>query len=99
VPLFDDPDRPFKQAAFSECIHGRTRGISMRTDRYRFTLWETMDEASRRRGVELYDHRSDPQENHNLAGRPEHRELVAELTRQLRAGWPAALPGSLEAGR
>ena len=39
---------------------------------------------------ELYDHTSDPQENQNIAERPENRALVEALTRQLEAGWKAA---------
>ena len=38
---------------------------------------------------ELYDHQNDPQENINLANRPEHEKLVGRLSRQLKAGWKA----------
>lgn len=67
-------------------------GYSMRTERYRFTAWHHRDDHSKVATLELYDHRTDPQENQNLAGRSEHRDLVAQLTAELRAGWKAAAP-------
>jgi arylsulfatase A-like enzyme len=45
APLADDPDRAWKSAAFSEYprYSGKTglMGYSMRTDRYRLTVWKT----------------------------------------------------------
>ncbi|MCX7818546.1 MAG: sulfatase [Kiritimatiellae bacterium] len=95
-PVLEDPTRPWKRAAFSQ--YPRTHegrplmGYSMRTERYRFTLWVDRRDTNRVDAVELYDHATDPQENENIAGRPETAELVRELTAQLRAGWRAALP-------
>jgi iduronate 2-sulfatase len=85
--LLDDPDLPGEPAAFSQYPRGNVMGYSMRTDRYRFTSWK-----NRRTGhvqaVELYDHQTDPQENVNIAGMPEHAELVQMLQRQLDESWP-----------
>ncbi len=93
VPLMRDPGRPWKAAAFSQYPRGRgIMGYSMRTDRYRFTRWQHR-KTGKVAATELYDHREDPQENVNLAGRPEHKDLVARLARQLDAGWKAARPG------
>ncbi len=69
-----------------------TMGYSMRTDRYRFTLWHEQGNPAEVRGIELYDHQLDPAENVNIAGQPEQAELVAKLTLQLQGGWRAALP-------
>lgn len=95
APLVKDPQRPWKSAAFSQYPRGIPRegpgmGHSMRTDRYRFTEWK----ANRTGFVEyeLYDHLVDPQENANLARRPECAELVKRLATQLQAGWQGALP-------
>lgn len=52
-------------------------GYSLRTDRYRYTLWSDG-------GAELYDHQHDPQEMNNLAGDRSYREIEAELAHRLR---------------
>jgi hypothetical protein len=45
--------------------------------------------------VELYDHKSDPQENTNVANDPANKAVVKKLAAQWRAGWQAALPQKL----
>ena len=95
VPLIGDPRRPWKRAAFSQYPrvvpgHGQGMGRSMRTNRYRFTEWTV--EGTDFRALELYDHQADPNENKNLANREENHQLVERLTKQLHAGWQAALP-------
>jgi hypothetical protein len=42
--------------------------------------------------VELYDHKTDPQENQNIAQRPENAALLKSLQDKLNAGWKAAKP-------
>lgn len=94
-PLLEDPDRPWKTAVFSQYPRpqkGGLMGYSMRTDRYRFTRWVGRDDPARVDAVELYDHQADPQENENLAGKPEQAALVERLTAQWKAGWKAAGP-------
>ncbi|MEJ5340489.1 MAG: sulfatase [Thermogutta sp.] len=92
VPLFENPQRPWKKAAFSQYPRGKVMGYSMRTDRYRYTEWRPSG-GGEPVAVELYDHTTDPLENVNLAGRPEYKDLVAQLHQQLEAGWKAAKPG------
>lgn len=95
-PVLEEPRRPWKAAAFSQYPRGNAgqslMGYSMRTDRYRFTAWMHRRDHSKIEAFELYDHRNDPQENTNLADRPENKSLVEQLTTQLRAGWQAARP-------
>jgi arylsulfatase A-like enzyme len=98
-PLLDDPNRPWKTAAFSQYPRnggrtgaGQLMGYSMRTDRYRFTAWMARADPTMVVAQELYDHHTDPQENQNLAGRPENAALVKALTATLNAGWKAARP-------
>jgi arylsulfatase A-like enzyme len=94
-PLLDDPRRPWKTAAFSQyprSQQGGLMGYSMRTDRYRFTQWVSRNDYSKVEAIELYDHTCDPQENQNIANRPENAALIKELAAQLAAGWKAALP-------
>lgn len=91
VPVMNEPERPWKKAAFSQYPRGQKKmGYSMRTDRYRYTEWSKPGESPV--GVELYDHQQDPDENVNLADQPEHKKLIAELSKQLHAGWRGALP-------
>jgi arylsulfatase A-like enzyme len=93
VPLFENPSRPWKKAAFSQYPRAKAMGYSVRTDRYRYTEWLSLD----RKTVlarELYDHGVDPLESENLADKPEMKSTVEELSRLLHAGWEAALPES-----
>ena len=88
-PLLDNPKQTWKSAAFSQYPNQAHMGRSIRTDRYRLTLWKRNDKLG---GIELYDHEADPQENVNLAKRPEYAKLIEELTKQLKAGWRSAVP-------
>ena len=95
-PLLEDPQRPWKKAAFSQFPrpngNKRLMGYTMKTDRYRFTMWLQRNDHSQVEAIELYDHKVDPQENNNIAGKPENAELVKDLTAQMKAGWKAAIP-------
>jgi arylsulfatase A-like enzyme len=94
-PVLDNPARSWKTAAFSQyprSVQGKLMGYTMRTDRYRFTAWLRDNDHTKVDAVELYDHQSDPQENVNVANRPDNAALVKELIAKLRAGWKAALP-------
>jgi len=96
-PLLDDPQRPWKTAAFSQyprSQRGGLMGYSLRTDRYRFTVWVSRKDHSKVDALELYDHPTDPQENQNIAKRPENVGLVEQLMVQWQQGWPAAKPKS-----
>jgi uncharacterized sulfatase len=82
-PLLRDPAAPWPHAAYSQVRRGSAAagffmGRSVRTERWRYTEWDAGG-----RGVELYDHASDPEERVNLAGRPEHAKVVAELAQLL----------------
>jgi len=92
MPLLDKPGTPWKSAAFSQYPRGQTMGYSMRTGRYRYTRWQSKQDADQRVAAELYDHDTDPRETVNLADKPEHARTVATLDAKLRAGWRAARP-------
>jgi arylsulfatase A-like enzyme len=97
VPLFKDPSRPWKQAAFSQYPRSVKRdgkelqlmGYSMRTDRYRLTVWTHRKDTTVIDAVELYDLATDPMENENIANDPARTELVQKLMQQWRGGWNA----------
>jgi arylsulfatase A-like enzyme len=95
-PLLQDPQLPWKTAAFSQYprIAGKKSlmGYTMRTDRYRFTRWVNRADHTKLDAVELYDHQTDPQENTNVANNLENKALVETLTAQWLAGWQGAIP-------
>lgn len=94
VPLLRDPEIPWKYAAFSQFqrgFMGRYMGRAIRTDRYRYVEWRDWFD-NRLIDAELYDHQTDPQENHNIARLSENHELLQSLSRQLWQGWWAARP-------
>jgi iduronate 2-sulfatase len=99
-PLLDNPKRAWKTAAFSQYprkVKGRQlMGYSMRTDRYRFTVWVDRDDHSKVDATELYDHQTDPQENVNVANLPENAALVATLMEQWKKGWQGAKPAGVK---
>ncbi len=107
-PLLDDPKRPWKSAAFSQYPRpggktgsGALMGYSMRTDRYRFTVWVDRADHTKVLATELYDHQTDPQENTNIANAPANADLVKRLMMQWKQGWQHAKPpsgGELRAG-
>lgn len=91
VPVMNDPNRPWKKAAFGQYPHSGRMGYTVTDGRYRFTRWE----AGRRGGPvehELYDHASDPAENVNLAGRQEHADAEQRMKDLLDRGWRGAMP-------
>jgi arylsulfatase A-like enzyme len=101
-PLLDQPDQPWKEGAFSQFFRRHEdlpyMGHTIRTDRYRYVEWCNLD-TGELVAKELYDHRGDPQENVNIADRPENRQIVTRLHRQLRETCPALEPGPRARGR
>ena len=96
-PLLDDPKRPWKTAAFSQyprSQNGGLMGYTMRTDRYRFTVWVARDDHAKVDAIELYDHQVDPQENYNIAKKAENAQLVSQLMEQWKKGWQGAKPSA-----
>jgi arylsulfatase A-like enzyme len=91
VPLLDNPDLPWKKAAFSQYPRGRTMGYSMRTDRYRYTEWRDL-KTKAVTARELYDLQTDPRSNSNAAALSENEMLVKNLAQLLKAGYRAARP-------
>jgi arylsulfatase A-like enzyme len=99
TPLLDDPKHPWKSAAFSQYQRSRVAthgpdlmGYTMRTDRYRFTVWVDQKDHSKVDSIELYDHQNDDQENTNTAKDPANAKLIETLMAQWKLGWQAAKP-------
>jgi arylsulfatase A-like enzyme len=86
APLLDNPNQPWKKAAFTTLARRNLMGRSVRTERYRYTEWG--DEKT----AELYDHQTDPREYTNLVNDPKHASALAEMRKTLKDGWRAAIP-------
>ena len=83
VPLLQNPNSARQRPAYAQvgAGEGGAPGRSVRTERWRYTEWDLG-----RAGVELYDHRTDPDELTNLAQMPSHAATIAELKGLLRNG-------------
>lgn len=86
APLVENPDRKWKEAAFSYWPESnRTNpekvimGYTVQTDRYRYTEWirKSTGELMAR---DLFDHQTDPDENRSIATNPENEELMQKLS-------------------
>ena len=77
-PILEGKSSSVKETAFTQVRRGQFDGYSVRTDRYRFILWD-----GGKKGRQLYDLQKDPWETQNLADSPEHAAVVAELTSTL----------------
>jgi iduronate 2-sulfatase len=94
APLLDEPNRPWKSAAFNQYPRGFTNrflGRAIQTDRHRYIEWrDRIDD--RLVAVELYDHATDAGEDVNVARDPANTKLIRELSERLAGGWKAARP-------
>jgi uncharacterized sulfatase len=88
-PLLDDPQAAWDKPAITQVTRGQINppadpakkktqpgfmGYSLRTERYRYTEWD-----GGKRGVQLYDYQTDPQELKNLADDPQLAKVREEL--------------------
>lgn len=90
VPNLVDPQQPVNDAAYSQYyrkFEGKEyMGYALRTDEYRFVEWRDFS-SGQVTGLELYDHREDPDETKNLA-KESAAEQIRQLTEQLLATHP-----------
>ncbi|MDB6125876.1 MAG: sulfatase [Pedosphaera sp.] len=84
-PLLNNPKCSWDVPAFTQVVHQKKMGRSVRTERWRYTEWNGGKD-----GAELYDHNTDPHEWHNLANDPKHAKTKAELQKLLRENFSAA---------
>jgi len=91
IPILENPDAKIAEYAVSQYPRDdKTMGYSLRTKRYRYTIWLPW---SKKKGitsttpaaVELYDYEKDPEEKTNLAGNPEYKGVAAKLDKKIRA--------------
>jgi iduronate 2-sulfatase len=104
VPLIKDPKRYWKKAAFSQ-FHRRPKvsadgkrymGYSINTEAYHYIEWYGWDPKKGERGEfkvsELYDTVNDPTETINIAQQETYKNVISNLSIQLREGWENAKP-------
>lgn len=94
VPVLNDPRNSVKPAACTQHPrpayykgHPDTMGVSVRTDRYRYTEWrafQTGEVVAR----ELYDHQGDPLETRNVVATPPDQAAFEEAVKLLRREFP-----------
>lgn len=92
VPLVDNPDIKWKEGALSYWPSvGRTdpdkliMGYTVQTHRYRYTEW-IKESSGELMGRDLFDHRTDPDENENISVNPDNEALMTELSALLDRG-------------
>jgi iduronate 2-sulfatase len=88
VPLLKDPNFHWSRPAFTQVQRTNFPGHSVRTDRWRYTEWDFGE-----KGIELYDHKSDPRELKNLANNPRYTNVVRELKALAKQNWPVRVEG------
>ncbi len=100
VPVLRNPKASVKSAAWTQ--HPRpayykgkpdTMGVSVRTDRYRYTEWRETA-SGKVVASELYDHKTDPGENHNVVTTPPDRAAFVEARNLLLQTFPSKLVSS-----
>ncbi|WP_047815980.1 sulfatase [Rhodopirellula islandica] len=100
VPMLRDPSATGRGYSMSMVVRNdrqakqRYYGYSIRTQRYRLTLWD-----DGKRGTELYDHQNDPDEFTNLAhgdrkSDPEIAQVIRDLTQKLETERTKGMPAS-----
>ena len=78
-PLLRQPDKEWKEAAFTQVQRGAVMGRTVRTDRWRYTEWD-----GGKQGAELYDQQNDPGEYHNHGNDPGCAAVRERMARLLR---------------
>ena len=73
LPLITNPQAEWNHPSIT--TYGRNNH-AIRTENFRYIHYEDGSE-------ELYDHRNDPNEWHNLAGKEEYREIIVHLKHYL----------------
>ena len=99
VPLLRDPSARVKAESITQIPRpnyprGKTpevMGYSMRTPHERYTEWRRFENGEVL-ARELYDHRTDPQEQWNVAGDPDQEGRLAELKSRLQPHLPSSWP-------
>ncbi len=80
VPLMNNPKQEWKSAVFSIWVGCD----AVKTDRYLYTEWKKGSKVIHRM---LFDHKTDPLENVNIAETTDAQDTVDRLSKILQSGW------------
>jgi arylsulfatase A-like enzyme len=88
IPILKSPKEMIKKFAVSQFPRGNKMGYSLRTRRYRYTIWLPWN---KKQGItsytpiaeELYDYEKDPMETINKAGNIEYKTEVRKLSEMM----------------
>ncbi|WP_395740522.1 sulfatase [Prosthecobacter sp.] len=84
-PVLDDPAAAVNDAAYSWYPKAGYLGLTMRTDKWRYVEWT---KPGAKTEYELYNMVHDPQNNVNVADKPEHTKIIEALGKRLREKFP-----------
>lgn len=91
LKVLDNPELPFKAAAYSLFNRGKIMGVTTTDGQWRYTEWR--DAATQAiKFVELYDHRSSDIAIKNVSGHSEYQELERKLQKLLHNQFPLDAP-------
>lgn len=82
--VLTNPDSSVRKSAYSEFNRKGAKGLSIRTDRFRYTEWRSL-KSGEIVARELYDHQSDPLESKNIIDSPKYKETIPDLEKELRS--------------
>ncbi|MBM83318.1 MAG: iduronate-2-sulfatase [Planctomycetaceae bacterium] len=82
VPLLRNPESSWNRPAVTEYKRGNA---AVRSDRYRYIRYHDGSE-------ELYDHRNDPNEWHNIAASKDHQSVKQQLAMWIVKDWAESAP-------
>lgn len=85
LTLLNDPSANWEKPAFTFVRRGKILGVSIRTERWRYTEW-----GEGYAGAELYDHENDPNEWRNLASEQKFANVVKEMKELMQKWLPKA---------
>ncbi|MEZ4237348.1 MAG: sulfatase-like hydrolase/transferase [Myxococcota bacterium] len=91
LPALEDPDAPVHDSVFVESFTGEDapmgpgRTWGLRSARYKLVGWEGWGYVPHEDGLALFDLDEDPDETDDLAGDPEHAEILSVLRDQFDA--------------
>ncbi|MCB1208886.1 MAG: sulfatase [Verrucomicrobiales bacterium] len=84
-PVLDDPNVDVNDAAFSWYPKAGWLGVAMRMDKWRYVEWTKSGEDPVQ---ELYNMVQDPENDQNVAAKPEHQKILEILHKRLRERFP-----------